>query len=162
MGKNDRDRQKRLQRKRAKRDTKRATKAPAAGTAGAASKVSNPEFETCVFACDVLFTDCRRLDDELRQALRIAMRFAGGVWLRLPIELEAFLCDGAPWSLTCADLEPARRAFMYYGSEETFDRLTMMSLTNEPDALPRMAALAEATLHPSRHTGIRRIANLPR
>ena len=143
MGKNSRDRQKRVQRKRAKRQAKRSSKSSAVGPFGASSDVANPAVQTCVYACDVLLTDCDRLAQELRDALRVAARYADGVWLRLSFELEEFLCDGAPWSLTCADLEPARRAFAYYRSEETFDRLWALSLTNGPDALRRLAALED-------------------
>ena len=147
---NDRDRQKRLQRKRAKRAAKRATRQSSGAFGGMSNFADNPfgypdspddlAALTCIQVCTVLFAECRILDDDLRREILDAVLHLGGVWLRLPFELEAFLCKEAPWSLTCADLEPLRRIFAKHGAQVVFGRLWTLALTNEPDAVTRLAA----------------------
>jgi hypothetical protein len=62
----------------------------------------------------------------------------------LPTELEAFLYEGAPWSLSCADLVPVASAFDENGSEECFARLWALALTNESDTAEFDQAEAES------------------
>jgi hypothetical protein len=157
----DRDRQKRLQRKRAKRAKRAAQRAAQGATAGSFGgglpDLSDFPFDlpdtffaapedpgalatlTCIQICAVLLTECRRLDDDLRQEALDAARRIGGVWLRLPFELEAFLCEEASWSLTCKDLEPIRRVFAMHGAQPVFNRIWNLALTNEPDAAALLA-----------------------
>jgi hypothetical protein len=163
---NDRDRQKRLQRKRAKRAKRAAKRAAQGATAGSfgggSPDLSDFPFDlpdtffgapedpddlatlTCIQICAVLLAECRRLDDDLRLEALNAARRIGGVWLRLMFELEAFLCEEAPWLLTCKDLEPIRRVFAKHGAQPVFNRIWNLALTNEPDA----AALLATALHP--------------
>src|SRR6185437_2191294 len=70
-------------------------------------------------------------------------RELGGVWERLPLELERFLHGGAPWSLTCADLQPIRRDFEEQDAGRAFDRLWSLARTNEPE-LAEFARAPEA------------------
>src|ERR1700693_3573618 len=125
---NDRDRQKRLQRKRAKRAAKRAAQGATAGSfGGGAPHLSDFPFDlpdtffratedphdlaalTCIQICAVLLAEGRRLDDDLRQEALDAARRMGSVWLRLMFGLEGVLCAEAALLLACQGPEPIRR-----------------------------------------------------
>lgn len=137
----DRDRQRRLQRKRAKRAAKRASRGPAlVPFGGPAALTGNLDTLICIDACVTVLGNCERFDDELRHEVLHAARRAGGIWPRLPFELEKFLCEGSPWSLTCADLEPVRGSFAAYDAQQAFARLWTLALTNEDEAHTLLAA----------------------
>ena len=138
--KNDRNRQKRLQRKRNKRAANRASRRPAGGLYG---ELPDSEFDaqfhspeaiaelTCLGACEALLSGCGGLDG-VREKILLAAGIAGGIWRRLLLELEKFLYEGTPWSLTCAALEPVRSVFEQYDYDRAFSRLWTLALTNEP------------------------------
>lgn len=138
--KSDRDRQKRQQRKRKKREAKKRSQGR--GRASAEPSAGDVAVLFCIGACHQLLAECEPLDDVVRGQLLDAARSAGGIWARLPFELESFLCDGADWSLTCADLESVRPAFLRHGAESAFNRLWVLATTNEPREDLFVAAVA--------------------
>ncbi len=85
-------------------------------------------------ACARALETGRRLHEDLRRTLANTAHGLDPAWQALPGAVEAFLCDGAPWTLTCTDLEPLRATFTRYGAWRVFDRLWALALTNEPAA----------------------------
>jgi hypothetical protein len=86
----------------------------------------------CMLCCHTLLGG-ERLDKESLVVARVAREELGGVLGRIPLELQGFLFDGKAWELTCSQLEPLRLVFREHDSEETFDRIWSLALTNETD-----------------------------
>jgi hypothetical protein len=151
-GKNDRERENRRQRKREKRAAKAKRSSRRTGSGGFGGQSDPRSLLTpasiftidCVETCELLLNSAGGLDPEERRGLLSITRHASGIWHRLPLALDGFLHDGAPWSLTCADLEPVRRTFVRAEAEEAFDRLWVLALTNEPDGAVALTAAEDA------------------
>lgn len=128
MSSQDRDRQKRLQRKRNKKAAKRGTR-HGAGERGMPS-LGEMATTACIEACAILLGGRDGIDKSIRAYLHDYALRAGGLWPRLLLELEQFMFDKIPWGLTCADLAPLRRAFEQCGADQAFSRLWALALTN--------------------------------
>jgi len=131
MGSKDRERQKRLQRKRRKNAAKRATYR--GGPERAVPSLGDIATMVCIDACAILLGGSERMDDVIRREMLDSGQRAGGIWARLLLELEKFIFDKTPWSLSCAYLAPLRHAFEQNGANQIFSRLWALALTNASD-----------------------------
>jgi hypothetical protein len=83
-----------------------------------------------MLCCQTLLAG-ERLDGEALGFARMAREGLGGVLGRIPTELQAFLFEGKDWTLTCAELRPVRAAFESNDSQDAFERLWSLALSNE-------------------------------
>ncbi len=148
-GKNDRERQRRQQRKREKRAAKSRRSGGQAGAESRGGREAGDPYGpasvarlACIETCAILLSSDGDMAPEERRELLSATPGAKGVWGRLPAELDRFLHEGAPWSLSREEVEPLRRAFARHDEKRAFDRILALSLTNEPDGAEALAAAA--------------------
>lgn len=128
--KNARARQARLQRKRSKRAASRSRR-----QGGAAPDFSPPPQEilaTGVILCCQGLLAGAPLTGEMLGMARLAQDEIGGALGHIAQDLRAFLFEGQPWGLTCAELAPLRRVFDKHGADDVFERLWSLALTCEP------------------------------
>ncbi|MQA90879.1 MAG: hypothetical protein GEU90_11665 [Gemmatimonas sp.] len=143
--KSDREQQKRRQRKQERQAAKRKRSRGRAqgGRSNRGLEAFDPQRLAtmfCIVVCQSLLAGAGRFDPEERSDLLRAAYDAGGIWQRLLVELERFLYEDKPWSLTCADLAPVRAAFAANAALDAFDHLWVLALTNESADVSAFAA----------------------
>lgn len=129
--KNDRARQARLQRKRNKRAAARSSRQ------SAAAPFPTPDLQE-MLDLGIMLTVAVLLGGEpmsgsILEMARMLRRDAGGVAGRLPWELQAYLFEGAPWTLTLSEIQSVRGIFEENGGDELYKRLRSLALTAGPD-----------------------------
>jgi hypothetical protein len=129
--KNGRARQARLQRKRSKRAASRAERKSPASRGG--GPVPDEMLIVGVMLCCQTLLAGEPLEGEPLKLARLAREEFGGVLGRIALELQGFLFEGREWTLTCAELRPVKQAFEDHDSEDVFERLWSLALTNDSD-----------------------------